>query len=70
VAPPSPARESVTESPGRRGLFGKMKSQKTSKMFGGVKNIVSFALFFRSYFVIFITLLINVACTVSFLHYS
>jgi hypothetical protein len=43
AAPRSPARESVTESPGRRGLFGKMKSQKkSSKMFGGVKNIVSF----------------------------
>jgi hypothetical protein len=40
AAPPSPARDSVTDSPGRKGLFGKIKSQK--KMFGGVKKMVSF----------------------------
>ena len=42
AAPPSPpVKESP--SPSRRGLFGKMKSQKksSSKMFGGVKKIVS-----------------------------
>eukprot|EP00984_Skeletonema_dohrnii_P025267 scaffold14391_cov73-Skeletonema_dohrnii-CCMP3373.AAC.1 len=38
AAPPSPARDSVTDSPGRKGLFGKIKSQK--KMFGGVKKML------------------------------
>ena len=45
VAPPSPAKD-VAESPGRKGLFGKIKSQK--KMFGGMKNMVS--LFAPSFF--------------------
>jgi len=53
AAPPSPARDSVTDSPGRKGLFGKIKSQK--KMFGGVKKMVSFqfspARFYCDFFV-------------------